>query len=224
MKPEHERRRWPASLLLAALIAGYAGASRPASAHPHVWVAVEVTVAYESGSVAGLRHRWAFDEMYTAMAIQGLDKNGDGNYDRDELADLAKINIEGLKEFGYFTVAKLGAGELSLGDPKDYWLEYKDGVLALHFTLPLASPVPAEAEGFSFSVYDPSYFIAFDLAKEQPIKIAEGAPAGCTASVGVPKAEAAEAQALGDAFANELGGTGYGLGMAKTVSVSCPKS
>ncbi len=55
-----------------------------AQAHPHVWVNVETTVLYEGGKVAGFKHRWAFDDMYTAMAIQGLDKNGDGTYSRDE--------------------------------------------------------------------------------------------------------------------------------------------
>ena len=42
------------------------------------------------------------------MAIEGLDKNGDGKYDRQELSELAQVNIDGLKEFNYFTVAKLG--------------------------------------------------------------------------------------------------------------------
>ena len=48
-------------------------------------------------------HKWMFDEFYTAMAIEGLDKNKDGVYDREELAELAKVNIEGLKDFAYFT-------------------------------------------------------------------------------------------------------------------------
>ena len=53
------------------------------------------------------------------------------------------------------------------GDARDYWLEHKDGLLSLHFTLPFASPVPAEAKGFSFAVYDPTYFIAFELAEDR---------------------------------------------------------
>ncbi len=195
-----------------------------ANAHPHVWVAVETTVAYEGGNISSLQHRWAFDEMYTAMAIQGLDVNGDGAYDRDELAELAKVNMEGLKEFGYFTAAKLGETALKFADPKDYWLEFKDGVLALHFTLPLAGAVLAEAEGFSFSVYDQTYFIAFDMAEHDPVKLAAGAPAGCAASVGVPQAEANATQKLSESFAAQLGGMNYGFGFAKTVSITCPKS
>lgn len=56
--------------------------ARPAQAHPHVWVTVEATVLYENGQITGLMHKWTFDDMYTAMAIQGLDTNGDGTYSR----------------------------------------------------------------------------------------------------------------------------------------------
>ena len=75
----------------------------PAQAHPHVWITYETTVVYEKGTFVGVRHKWSFDEFYTAMAIEGLDKNKDGVYDRDELAELAKVNIDGLKDFSFFT-------------------------------------------------------------------------------------------------------------------------
>lgn len=213
------------AVIMVFAMAGLACASAPACAHPHVWVTFETTVAYEGGSISGLRQRWTFDEFYTAMAIQGLDANNDGVYDKQELSELAKINVEGLKEFDYFTYARLGETSLPLRDPVDYWLEYTNGILSLHFTLPLEQPVLAEADGFTFSVYDPTYFIAFDLAKENPVQLAEGAPPGCKASVGVPQKEATDAQQLGEAFFSQLGGSAnYGVGYAKTISVSCPRS
>lgn len=216
------RARRPLAPWLALLAAAWG--ALPASAHPHVFVSVETTVLYDGGKISGLGHRWTFDEMYTSMAIQGLDVNNDGAYDKAELAELAKVNMEGLKEFGYFTVAKLGEGALKFGGPKDYWLEFKDGVLALYFTLPLADAVLADAEGFSFSVFDETYFIAFDMAEKDPVKLAAGAPAGCAANVGEPQGDDGAAKQLGESFAAELGGMNYGFASAKTVSVTCPKS
>ena len=96
----------------------------PAFAHPHVWVTVETTVLFEQGSIAGFRHKWTFDEFYTAMAVEGLDTNKDGIYSREELAELAKVNIDGLKEFAFFTYPKLAGQDLALGAPRDYWLEH----------------------------------------------------------------------------------------------------
>lgn len=201
-------------------------ASDRASAHPHVWVTVETTVVYDKGAVTGFTHKWTFDEMYAAMAIQGLDTNNDGKYDRNELAELAQVNIDGLKEFDYFVFPKLGNAPLALSAPKDYWLEYKDGQLSLHMTTPLDQPVLAEAEGLNVAIYDPSYFIAFDFVKNEPVKLA-GAPGGCQANVAVPKEDEELAKRLAEAAkvdASGSVGTDLGVAVAKTIQLTCPKS
>ena len=79
---------------------------------------------YDNGSITGLQETWTFDEFYTAMAIEGLDNNDDGKYDRKELAGLAQVNIDGLKEFDYFTFAKLGEDKRKFKPPVNYWLEH----------------------------------------------------------------------------------------------------
>jgi ABC-type uncharacterized transport system substrate-binding protein len=239
-----------------------------ASAHPHVYVTVESTVMYDKGIVTGIRQRWYFDEFYTAMAIEGLDANNDGVYDRTELAELAKVNVEGLGQMNYFTAAKLGDQPLAFDTPKDYWLDHvakasppgpaklmepmspapeaekpsfwsglvgkltggsktaeepAAKILALEFTLPLKQPVLAEAEGLTYSVYDPQFWIWFDLDTAKGAMIGNGAPKGCKAEVGAPKKDAADIQRLGEAFMSQAGGSQVGFGAAKTVSLSCPK-
>ena len=191
----------------------------PAQAHPHVWVTVETTLLYEGGAFTGLKHKWTFDEFYSAMAIEGLDTNKDGKYDRKELAELTKVNVTSLKDFGYFTHPTLAGQALKVADPSTYWLEYKDGILALHFVLPLASPVLPDAKGFAFGIYDPSFFIAFDLAKtDQPVRLAEGAPKGCALRIGAPDRDAGDVSALGESLTAL---SGFGVSVAKTVSVQC---
>jgi ABC-type uncharacterized transport system substrate-binding protein len=99
--------------------------SAPAAlAHPHVYVTVETVVLYDKGVVTGLQQRWAFDEFYTSMAIEGLDANGDGILDRKELAELAKVNIDGLAQMNYFTAARLGDQKLAFDAPKEFWFDH----------------------------------------------------------------------------------------------------
>jgi ABC-type uncharacterized transport system substrate-binding protein len=213
---------------LLAIGVAFALSAAPAAAHPHVWVTVETTIVYDGGKITGLQHKWTFDDMYTAMAIQGLDANGDGTYSREELAELAKVNIDGLKEFAYFTVAKLGTAVVKAKDPVDYHLEYNDSLLSLYFTLPFDQPVLAEAPDFSFSVFDESFFIAFDFGKDNPVKLSAGAPQGCSANIGIPQNELEQLQALNDSFGGALTtgnqNAGMGMGYAKTVTLGCKKS
>jgi ABC-type uncharacterized transport system substrate-binding protein len=206
-----------AGMVAGALLCG--GLVTNAAAHPHVYITFEITALYEKGTFVGVRHKWTFDEFYTAMAIEGLDKNKDGVYDREELAELAKVNIEGLKDFAYFTFPALAGKELALGEARDYWLEHKDGVLSLHFTLPFASPVLAEAKGLAVSVYDPTYFIAFDFAKDDPARLSEGAPKGCEAKVVAASEKSAGGNTALETLQTQLGP--YAASIAKTIAVEC---
>jgi ABC-type uncharacterized transport system substrate-binding protein len=184
-----------------------------------VWITVETTLLHDNGTFTGLSHVWTFDEFYTAMAVEGLDKNNDGKYDREELAELAKVNIDGLKEFGFFTSAALAGQELKFTDAEDYWLEYKDGILALHFTIRFERPVLVEAKGLTFSVSDPTYFIAFELAKTSPVRLGDGAPKSCKLGVAQPLQEQSRS-GLGESMSPQQLGA-FALRTSKAVTVDC---
>lgn len=211
------------ALMLAALSVSLL-AALPARAHPHVWVTVQTTIMFnDAGGITGFRHEWVFDEYYTAFALQGMDKNGDGEYSDAELEPLAKTNVESLGEFDYFTFAELGETALARRDPVDYSLEYGESLLTLHFTLPLAEPVPAAKAGaFSFSVYDPTYFVAFSLAEQNPVRLGENAPEGCTTRIAEAPMASAQTQTLGEAFFDTLDASGdWGAQFAQDVTLRC---
>jgi ABC-type uncharacterized transport system substrate-binding protein len=134
------------------------------------------------------------------------------------LAELAKVNIEGLKDFSFFTFPALAGKEIKVGEARDYWLEHKDGALSLIFTLPFANPVLEEAKGLTISVYDPTYFIAFELAKTDPAKLSEGAPKACAAKVGVPPQQQGKGAPL-EGLQAQLGA--LGVSISKTIMVEC---
>lgn len=190
----------------------------PAAAHPHVWVTVRDVVVIENNQIKGVEHEWTFDDMYTAMAIEGLDKNGDGKYSREELQELAQTNIDGLKDFENFTYAKIAGMKVLFGAPKDYYLEYDKNLLRLHFFLPLAKPIAVTTPHFRVTVTDPSYFISFDFDKELPVKLAKGAPANCKASL-AQEQESAGQQDLNQAFAAQM--APMGGGGSNTFEVEC---
>ena len=206
--------------LIAVLVgaAGFLAAlTSSVSAHPHVWITVETTVLYDKGEFTGLQHKWTFDEFYTAMAIEGLDKNKDGVYDREELSELAKVNMDGLKEFGYFTYPVLSGQEVKLQEPTDYWLEHKDNALSLHFTILFAQPISPKAKSFAFVIQDPQFFIAFLPAKSDPVKFSQGTPTSCKATIGNPKTDSDDAERLAKAFSQ----LAMPVSATKAVSISC---
>lgn len=208
---------------LALALAGLVVACGAARAHPHVWVTVKSEIVYApDGSVTGVRHAWTFDDMFSAFATQGLDQKTKGAFTREELAPLAEENAKGLKEFNYFTFAKANGKKAPFTDPVDYWFEYTNDVLTLHFMLPLKSP--AKAQTLDLDVYDPTWFISFVLADQDPITLV-AAPAQCTLAIkqAPDMATAAQAQPLGETFFNQLDASAnWGAQFASKISVKCP--
>jgi ABC-type uncharacterized transport system substrate-binding protein len=192
----------------------------PAAAHPHLLITFETTVIYENGAFTGLQHAWTFDEMNSAAEIEGLDKNKDGKYDRAELQELADLYAQRLKAVSFFTHAKLENQAIQFGDAKGPWVEHKNGAITLHFTAPFATPVLSEAQGFTFSVSDPSFYIAFSLAeKKDSVRIGGDAPPICRARIADD--ESPQRSGLQESFAS-FGA--FGLSSPKTVHVECKPS
>jgi ABC-type uncharacterized transport system substrate-binding protein len=210
-------RRLMGLLLLAGTLA--LGA-RTAEAHPHVWITATSELIYApDGSISGVRHAWTFDDMFSTYALQGIESKTKGVYSHEELAALAQTNVESLKEFGFFTFAKADGKKEKFQEPVDYFLEYKDSLLTLHFTLPLKTPV--KAKDLALEVFDPSFFVDFKFADKDPVRLV-GAPAACQVNLQRPNDGTVSAQKLGEQ--NFLNGdnSNFGALFANKITVACP--
>jgi ABC-type uncharacterized transport system substrate-binding protein len=199
------------------------GLGAPALAHPHVWVTAKAELVYApDGKVAAVRHRWTFDQAYSAFVTQGLDKNNDGKLTPDELQDLAKVNTESLADFDYFTHLKANGAKQSFEAPREQAMVFENGAATLSFHLPLKKPAANKA--VALEVYDPAYFVAFAMAEGEDAVTLANAPKGCSVTVTRPKAvAAAPQQRLSEAFFEALtAAADYGAGEANRVIVACP--
>jgi ABC-type uncharacterized transport system substrate-binding protein len=211
-----------ASLVLLTVASALATAIGPrvAQAHPHVWITATSELLYAAdGSVTGVRHAWTFDDMFSTYALQGIESKTRGVYTHEELAPLAQTNVESLKEFGYFTFAKADGKKQKFEEPVDYFLEFKDGLLTLHFTLPLKAPV--KSKELALEVFDPTFFVDFKFADKEPVRLV-GAPPACQISFHRPNDGSARAQTLGEQNFMNGENSNFGAMFANKIAVACP--
>ena len=214
------RDRWHRLLHLLSASAALALSTGAAQAHPHVWVTAASELIFATdGSITGVRHAWTFDDMFSTYALQGIVTSKKGAYSRDELAPLAQTNMESLKEFGFFTFVKVDNKKQKFAEPVDYYLEYKNATLVLHFTLPFK--IPLKTKQLALEIFDPTYFVDFSLQKQDPIRLV-GTPGACTVAIQRPSDGTAAAQKLGeDTFLNGVNAN-YGAMFANKITVDCP--
>jgi ABC-type uncharacterized transport system substrate-binding protein len=194
----------------------------PAWAHPHVWVTMRTELVYApDGKITGIRHAWSFDDMFSTFATQGLESKEKGKFTREELAPLAKVNVESLKEFDYFTYATADGKKAELAEPAPgYWLDYANEVLTLNFTLPFKKPVSVKE--LKVEIYDPTIFVDFSFAKEKPAQLV-GVPK-CKLDVVLPREMSfAEGKKLSEIPADQPNTTmAWGAQFASRLLVHCP--
>jgi ABC-type uncharacterized transport system substrate-binding protein len=205
---------------LLGLAGGLALGAGGAQAHPHVWITSTSELIYASdGSITGVRHAWTFDDMFSTYALQGMETKKPGVYSREELAPLAQTNVESLKEFNFFTFAKADGKKEKFLEPVDYFLEYKDAALTLHFTLPLQHPL--KPKQLALEVFDPEFFIDFQFADKNPVRLV-GAPTACQLKFQRPNDGAASAQQIGEQNFLSTNNSNFGAMFANKITVECP--
>lgn len=161
-----------------------------AYSHPHVWLQARAELVFDAdNNFVAVHHIWEFDEGFSAFATQGLDENGDGQFSREELVELAQINIDSLKDFEYFTFVQMGEKDPAYAAPSDQWLEHKDGLLTLRFTLPMEKPVaPDSIKGFqdlTVEVFDATFFVDVAFVEKNPVSTvhSDGGKTPCLATL-----------------------------------------
>ena len=204
-------------------------AAPAASAHPHVWITATSELLYAGdGSITGVRHAWTFDDAFSANVVKGLQQRTNGAYTHEDLAPLARAQVESWKEGTYFTSLKVDGAflkvndKLPFGEPIDYFFDYKDDHLTLHFTLPLKTPVKSKA--VLMEIYDRSFFIDFQMAEDHPVKLVS-APAGCKVwlvpSMGNDRDRKMVRDASEDSFKEGGANVAVGLLFDNKISVDC---
>ncbi len=93
-------------------------------------------------SITGVRHAWSFDDSFSAYATQGLDQKTKGVFTREELSRPCQDQCRVAGRNGdFFSNAQSAGGKERFVDSVEYYLDYKDSVLTLHFMLPFKTPV-----------------------------------------------------------------------------------
>lgn len=171
-------RVWAAALL--AMLAGLLPGA--AFAHPHAWIDLTVHVLFDDkGRVAALQEEWLFDEYYTAYALEALGKSVDDKLSAADFQQMVNQTMDSLQEWKYFTRLYAGDAEIAGAKVESAAGHMEKGRWVLRFTLPLAKPLAPGEKGFTYSIFDPSYYIEMLHKDAKGAIVLDNAPQGCNA-------------------------------------------
>ncbi len=190
----------------------------PAGAHPHVWIDMSVTVAFnDEGEVTGFEHVWTFDEFYTVFQLEEL---GGQTPTEEQLAQYASDMVESISEFQYLMHVSNADGDIAVTSASDPGARLAgDSRLVLSFTAELDKPV--EADPLTYSIYDPEYYIEMLHEKGTGILMSGNPPATCTTSLLKPNPTFEMVSLAASLDRTETGPGTLGAQFAEKVTVDC---
>jgi ABC-type uncharacterized transport system substrate-binding protein len=160
-----------------ALILTVALLPAPALAHPHVFVTAGVEVVLDGqGAVTGVWLTWTYDEFFSFLLTSelGIDTDGDMILAPAEQQALADFVLTWPEDFaGDLTVAQ-GGQPLALSPRAEHTVSMDQGIVVERHYRPLAAPVSAVATPVTVQVYDPFYYVAYEVRGDIPLQGGEG--------------------------------------------------
>lgn len=184
-------------LCLAAPLSLIPGAS---SAHPHIFIDAGLHLVIEQGRVTAIEVTWVYDELYSLLLMQdyGLDEDFDLALTEAEVAQMLGFDLEWTHGFEGGLTLHRGDVALQIGPPEPVSLSLV-GPGQFQTVHRRAVVDPGGADRLDAQVYDPEFYVAFEMTGEMAVE-------GATCDIMLIRADLDAAYEALDTAMAEIGG------------------
>jgi ABC-type uncharacterized transport system substrate-binding protein len=124
------------------------------------------------------------------MIAADYDRGKKGSFTEAEAAALKKGAFDNLRNYHYFLALHLNGKPLALPAIGDFKPTLRAGKLVYSFSLPLALPIAATGSELRITIYDDSYYVAFDKMSPSDVAIRSGDSIAVAVSIEKTKVKA----------------------------------
>ncbi|WP_233628409.1 DUF1007 family protein [Citrobacter amalonaticus] len=191
------------------------------SAHPHSFIRLKTEVVSDNGTIVALKMRWTMDELTSADLLYDAGEAKPGSEIWKKLAAEVMANVLGQH---YFTEMWHNGQRVKFKNrPTEYSMERDEHQAVLTFVLPLAEPQPLSGQRYTFSTFDPSYYVDMSYEDDNDATLSSVLRERCNIALHTPAPSEASlifAQSLDkeDAPPEDME---LGKQFAQTVTISC---
>ncbi|WP_336221356.1 DUF1007 family protein [Citrobacter amalonaticus] len=154
------------------------------SAHPHSFIRLKTEVVSDNGNVVALKMRWTMDELTSADLLYDAGEAKPGSDVWKKLAAEVMANVLGQH---YFTEMWHNGQRVKFQNrPTEYGMARDEHQAVLTFVLPLAKPQPLSGQRYTFSTFDPSYYVDMSYEEDSDATLSPAMRKHCEIAVHTP--------------------------------------
>jgi ABC-type uncharacterized transport system substrate-binding protein len=156
----------------------------PAHAHPHVFVNNKMIITFDAGMLQGISFKWTFDDMFSNMILSDYDPRHTGQFDAAQIKAVKEGAFDNLENYHYFIAFVSGNKPINHFKIEKFTPSVMEkSKLVYTFFVPLKVPVTPTGQSVRVTVYDDSYYVAFDLLHLEDVSVQAGEDVVCDLSV-----------------------------------------
>jgi ABC-type uncharacterized transport system substrate-binding protein len=151
-----------------------------AEAHPHIFVEHHMQVLFDRSGVTGLHMVWSFDEMYSSTLRSDYTETPKGPITAKDVLSLRDTHFAPVASKHFFATATVNGERVVLDHFTDFDAKFVDDKAIYSFTIPLKPVAPAAKNTLEVTIFDPEYYIDFELTADDPVKPVGGQQIGAS--------------------------------------------
>lgn len=145
-----------------------------AEAHPHIFVEHKMEMLFDPMGLVGVRMTWSFDELYSTTLRTDYTSSKKGPLTPKDIQSLRDQHFAPVAGKRFFTGARINDERIKLSEFKDFTASFVNNKAIYSFTVPLATQNPKPSNTLELAVFDPEWFIDFELDNAVPVKVIGG--------------------------------------------------
>jgi len=162
----------------------FALCSIPLFAHPHVFIANRMTLVFDKGVFQGISFQWTFDDMFSSMILSDYDPKRTGQLDTAQIKSIKEGAFDNISSYHYFVAFWINKKAYPHFQVTQFSAAVADGKSLIYsFFVPLKVPVQTTEQTVLATIYDDSYYVAFDLLHTDEVTVQSGDDVSCVLSV-----------------------------------------
>jgi len=130
-----------------------------------MFITSESSIVFNSEKLEGIFVEWTFDEMFSETIISEYDKDKSRSFSVKETATIKKNAFDYVAESKYFIDLKINGKVKTVTKVENFIAKIKKNKLVYRFYVPLNVKASKKETVVNFSVFDETFYIAFDLKK-----------------------------------------------------------
>lgn len=142
-------------------------------AHPHLFAGVDIDFDATKLDTLIITQKWVFDDLTSMIILEDFDTNGDDMIDSDELENLKKFVIPGLKECYFYTDLVVNEEKVNITDILNFTVGVEDIYVYYKFDLKVPILISDAEQDIKLNVYDREFYTKFFINADSGINIVE---------------------------------------------------